>query len=122
MKQRPEWLSYKQLRRVVGQGLGEDWNIIESDHAEKHPTLTIVNVILALKEEWRGLQHKWDRKRKCWKYIVLTTGLNDRRLTLVFTADEEKKEIRVITRFQDEYAERYRAKPRLPIAKKKSRG
>jgi hypothetical protein len=116
-------LNHKRLRRVVSCILDSEGKLIESDHAEKHPSLNLTDVLLALVEEWRGLKHKWDKRRNSWKYEINTTGTNDRRLTLIFIPNEKKNEIRVVTRYQDEYAGQYRSKnekSRVSVSKKES--
>jgi hypothetical protein len=124
MVKRPKALNHRQLRKVVASILESDnYRIIESDHSGKHSSLSLADVLLALKDTWQDLQHKWDKKRDSWKYVIKTTGVNDRWLNLVFIPDREQNEIRVVTRYQDEYAKLYRtkdAKSHVPISKENS--
>ena len=117
---RPKPLNHKQLRRDVDSILAASDSSLgfqDTDHPEKHPTLNIVDALLSLKESWTDLDHKWDNSRNMWKYIVKTTGMDGRRLTTVFVV--HKDSIEIVTRYQDEYANRYRT-PRPPVQKKQS--
>jgi len=114
---RPKALKYKQLRRLVDEMLKSNLGFQDTDHPEKHPNLNLADALLSLREQWSDLEHKWDSNRKTWKYVIKTRGMDDRRLTTVFIPWKEQNVIEIISRHQDEYAEKYRA-PRAPVQKK----
>jgi hypothetical protein len=75
----------------------------ESQHAqEKHPNLTLVDVVCGLQEPWRSMRPQYDVKHKEWKYQIITTGVNRKWLRIVIVPDLKRKMIRVVTRFQNE--------------------
>jgi hypothetical protein len=99
-KSRP--LSYKKLRRITGDI--EEWTIVESNHAkEKHPRFTLADIVLGFKEPWKSTTHRFDKKYNCWVYEIMTTGFNGEWFKICFAVNEHRKQIRILTRFQDEY-------------------
>jgi hypothetical protein len=103
---RPKALNHKQLRRAVDRIWESTLAIQDTDHPEKHPTLTIADAFLSLRDSWTDLEHRWDNTRKAWKYIVNTIGMDGRRVTTVFVP--HKDWIEIVTRYQDDYAKRYK--------------
>jgi hypothetical protein len=99
-------LNHKQLRRVVDRIWNSTMTIRDTDHPEKHSNLNVADALLSLLQPWSDLRHEWDHNRKTWRYVIHTIGMDGRRVTTVFVPCPDG--IEIMTRFQDEYAKRYR--------------
>jgi hypothetical protein len=62
--------------------------IVETPHArEKHPSLSLLDVLLGLKEEWTETTPEFNEEYKEWRYAIRTLGFNERWLKIVFVLD-----------------------------------
>src|SRR5271156_2575295 len=115
----PKPLNHKPLRRLVeGILLSEKGAIRESQHAtDKHSGISLAEIFFGFqKADWSETVHEFDKKNREWKYTIRTEGTNGKWFKICFVPDGE--EIRIITRFQDEYKDR-KSKPRLQPSQKK---
>jgi hypothetical protein len=81
-----------------------DGDIAESPHAQdKHPSLSLFDVIFGLKEDWKETEAQFDEEHNEWRYAIRTLGFNEKWLKIVFALDQQKREIQIVTRYQDEF-------------------
>jgi hypothetical protein len=115
----PKPLNHKPLRRLVeGILLSEKGAIRESQHAtDKHSGISLAEIVFGLlMADWSETVSEFDEKYKEWKYTIRTDGSNGKWFKVCFVPNGQ--EIRVITRFQDEYKDR-KPRPRLQAPQKK---
>ncbi len=104
----PKPLNHKALRHTVKEYLFQGF-LAESPHTKAKHSVLLADVMLGFYAPWAETTKVFDRKRRQWKYTIRTLGSNGKWLKIAFALDDTKKQIKIITRFQDEYG-----KTRLP--------
>jgi len=101
---KPPKLKQHELRHIFENAIAleDGWRVRETLHTQtKHQYLAITDAYLAFKDEWKRLVCRWDKKRQTWRYTLLTTGQNYKWQKTVIAIDEKRKEVVVVTRYQE---------------------
>ena len=101
----PKSLNHKALRRAVNKILFEEGGYIkETQHAEQeHLGISTADIVFGLRDNWTETNREFDMEFQQWKYTVRTLGVNDKWFKICFVINEGKKEIRIVTRYQNEF-------------------
>jgi hypothetical protein len=109
-------LNRKNLRRRFFDVVGT-WPIVETLHTRnKHSGLSPAEVLYGMSVGWTEFKPIW--KEMQWRYRIKTLASNEKWMVIVLILDERKKEIKIVTRYQNEL-DRYGKK--IPTARPKAR-